>query len=251
MNPNYKNLYVFEDGTKKRNGIYSPAIDRFILVDDYDYHVTLQTTELLTSKLSLVAWVLPPGAEEMTNDNCLNYTFVDKTTIKVGQATMSQSRHITQIKFGNPENKIYNAGPNPAFAQGDSADTLGKLIEYANYVHTVSYAISIIEPFMATALSNTKRFGDAYVPSAWTANLELAPDRTGLDKGILFELKHILYMSDSIEEATGAIIDVWKNNPDDKAVVIYYFYYLLGVEIPEELKFTQTALPKTISWWLF
>ena len=45
----YDKFYVDPIGRKKTMGIYSPGLDRFILVDNYDFNMTLKTAQIWVS----------------------------------------------------------------------------------------------------------------------------------------------------------------------------------------------------------
>ena len=106
----YKRFYVTSQGEKRKNAIFAPGIDRFILIDEYDFWTTLQIAEILSSKLPTVAYILQPNPPDINNTNCINYTIYNKTTQNLGTSPIVGGRQHPLLKVLNDIDSIVDVG---------------------------------------------------------------------------------------------------------------------------------------------
>jgi hypothetical protein len=249
--PNYTFYYRDYQNKNKKYAIYSPAIDRFLFVTDLDMHMALETAEILSSKISNVLFVMPGTVTDvLTNDNCLNYTFENKTNIKVSDMSMSQSRHFPVLKYAYPENKIVEVGPSPAYTSPDRAAILANLKEYAEYVYAVCTSIDLTFKIAGNILGETEKFARKYLTNDWVKDVSYTVDSSNLEKGLAFEIRKMLYLESEVEVAHQKIIGLLKNSMVDNKWVVWCFFDQMGMPIPDELKDTQTQTPQLASSWI-
>lgn len=209
---NYKTFYVDDNNDPKKNGIYCPVIDRWLLIDDYDYSVTLETAACLSSKIATMVYVLPPNIGTMTNENCLNYILFDKTGEIKGRTPDLISGQTPIVRKFNDARQFINKGYPEDFKTEERIDILHRLKEYADFVQRIMYAIKICS--VAINIHDTKTFSDTYFDPEIVKDVTTFYDVSTIDCGILNSVKKILYRSRSVEEATEEIIRVWQ--PDTR-----------------------------------
>lgn len=244
---NYKFFYKDSQGNRRRQGIFAPGLDRFILIDDSDFWVTLQTAEILSSKLPTLVYALPPSATDITNNNCLDYTIFNKTQQKVGPSSIACARQQPTLKMLYDADTVSYVGVPKDFE--DRSEILFRLKSYTDFVHICSYAISLTESFYN--VNDLQKFINQYTETAWTENIKAPKDRSDLDKGVFFKLRNILYLCDNQEQAEKEILECWKEYSYDQTHLMIGFYKILDRDIPAELEHLVKAIPKNISTFLF
>lgn len=244
---NYEYFYINKFGRKRSYGIFAPGIDRFILVDYHDFWMTLQTAELLSSKLPTMAYVLPAIKLDIDNSNCINYTIADKTQQKVGPSSMIVGRQQPMLKFLYASDKLSYDGIPEDYK--DRLEILNRIMLYAQYVHKRVYAMNLAEAMHN--IKNTSQFVQRYVDNNWMQGLTSRPDRSELEKGVFFELRKILYLSDSPEEAESKITAFLKDNIADQAFLVNSYYRILEVPVPADVELAIKQGPKKLSTFLF
>ena len=243
----YRHFYVNSKGEKRKNGIFAPGVDRFILIDDHDFWMTLQTAEILSSKLPTIAYMLPPSAGNIDNTNCINFTIFDKSSQKIGPSPIIAARQHPLLKFLYDVDSIVDAGIPEDYL--DNTEILQRIMNYAQFVQQQVYVLNITDAFYN--IVNTDRFANLYIDNAWLENISTKIDRSKFDKGAFFELRKILYLSNSIEEAEEKIIDFWLNNSTDQVYLMIGYYKILNKPIPEKLIPLSKTGPTNISTFLF
>jgi hypothetical protein len=212
-----KKSYYFDDyKNKKRNGIYCPTIDRWLLIDEYDHSVTLETARVLASKIASTVLILPNQEIAMDNDNCLNFTLFDKTVQrKPGGADLftSQIPVIRTVK----RNQIYDLGIPEDYKSSAGIHILQKLKKYAHFVHRCMYAITIVDQNQGSY--NNLKFSSDFFPE-YQNHFEFYSDQSNFQRGVLQEIKKILYFSNDVDEAFGSIESIWNNQ---KKIMIIRF----------------------------
>jgi hypothetical protein len=245
----YKYVYRDGAGARKRYGIFSPGVDRFLLVDYEDIWATLQTAEILSSKLPTMVFILSPVSKDINNNNCLDYTIFNKSKIRVSNSPMVVSRQHPDVKFLTAEDLVTYAGVSEDYNTPDGLLMLQRLKDYTNFVHDMVCALNITEVIYNSR--EVANFSSSYLKKSWDNQFTSIADRSSLENGIFAELRHILYMSSTIEEAEARIIDVWKNNSADQAHIMSGFYSMLKIKVPDELLPLVDMKPEKISIGIF
>ena len=238
-NNNYNLFYRDHTGMRRRYGIYVPSIDRFIHISDQDMWMSLETAEILSSKIQTMVYVIPPGyvtpqyVEVISNKNCTEWGIYDKSNLKVGSSNVLGARQTPAIKMLYPDDKLENHTELPEDFQEDKI-ILDNIKKYVDYVYPRVVAINIASTFYNPYYS--KKFIDKYLDAGWSEKSSNKNDPSTAVRGIDIEIKNILYRSDSPEEAEDAIAKFWKNNYLDIGYMMTGYYRILGTPVPELLK---------------
>lgn len=204
-------------------GLYAKGLDRFILIDRHDLHTTFQTAEILSSKIPLIVYAVDKDIFE--NSNCLEFSIFNKTNEKVGYSSALVSGQTPMLRLLDSSN-ICNTGMPIDYKQ--NIESLDNLQDYANFVHQYSYAISLIEKIFNDNNSLIKEL----LPNEWLSDLSMSAETMISTRPIMNKIKHELYMSSTVEEATEKIIDIWKDNSTDRAWMRDRFYKILKIQLP-------------------
>jgi hypothetical protein len=229
----YKHFY-----RKHTYSIFAPGLDRFILTDTHDYWITMQTAELLCSKLPTVMFILP----EIELNNPTDFTLINKSQHKIGISAISNARQYPQMKYIQNNNEVVYVGQHVDY----TIEQMDNLKQFANYIHELSYAINITE-----ALYNpydNSVFLEKYIG---LDNINGLTYKNGRGPNNVFSLiRRTIYESSTIEEIDQNIIKIWLENYNEQEYLIRGFYYTLGVNIPTELKEHITFIPITLSSYI-
>ena len=230
---------MIEHFYNKTYGIYGPGFDRFILTDNKDIWVTMQTAELLSSKLPTVMFIMPKS--ELVNPT--DYSLLNKLQYKIGPASISIARQYPQMKYIKKAEEIVYSG----LAIDYTVEQIEHLKEFANYVHKLSYAIKFTET-LYNPYDNTT-FISNYIGLENIEELSHSTDRSNND---VFKLiRHAIYLSKTIEEINQQLIQIWLDNHTDQGYLITSFYSLIGKPVPDVLldAIGQT-MPKNLSVYI-
>jgi hypothetical protein len=249
---NTKVGFIYRDAYMRRrlHGIFSPGLDRFILIDDSDVWVTLETAEILCSKLPTVAYVLHTIKFNLGNHNCLEYSIPNKTNQTVGKASIVNRRQNPTLRFiQHSTNPIEWTGPNPDYESQEGVEALKKLQEYAEFVLDTVYAMKVTGAM--TNWMDCQRFIDAYIPRKMLQTIDGGMkgeyDRSDTERGVFFEIRHALHISLTVEEAMSRIEKIWNTCAAEQEFVMKSFYTNWGRQLPESLKGMGNFVPVTLS----
>jgi hypothetical protein len=225
----YGYFYQDDEGNRKKYGIYSPGLDRFLHVSDQDMWISLETANIISSKIPTLVYVLSPDCSEIDNNNCLNYSLFNKSTQRVGTSNILVAKQNPTLKMLYPGDKIVNEGPHVDFI--NNQEILTNLKIYVDYVYSQSMAINISEVFYNPF--NSKGFISSYIPNGTEDKVTSTTDYN--DANLFLLLRNALYRSNSPEEANAEIISVWRKNFADVGFMIEGYYKILNLPVPEEL----------------
>jgi hypothetical protein len=250
----YKTFYVNQNGSRKKFAIFAPGLDRFILIDNYDRLILLQIAEILSSKIPTMVYVLSEDADNLNDSNCMSYTIFNKTQEKVLATNIMAARQQPITKYLSYETKIVEVGIPKDYV--NNMEILDRLAEYSHFVKKNVYAINQTEDFCNAF--DTSKFANQYLDSNWIDQVSIKSDFSNLKNGVFFELKQILYFSNSVEEAELNIINLWKCNSQDQDHLMRGYYRMLGVPVPAILSTKVNANrpyypadPKNLSHYIF
>jgi len=202
----YNVMYVGKDGNRKRYGIYCHAFDRWLLIDQHDLWATLETAKLLSSKIASTVFVLPNESTDINNDNCLDYSIFDKSKyIKGNHPELIKGQTPITTIISDPS-QIFFQGVPEDFKEGDALNKLIELKEYANFVFHSVCAANFVS---STNMHDNASFAQTVFPEEWTNLVDSQYDRSQMKDGIIAELKRILYLSMSVDEAKNKISELW------------------------------------------
>lgn len=221
---------------KKTNGhlIYSPGIDRFILVDQFDPWVVLEVAEILSSKLPTQVVLLGEETPMLNNQICIEFTIKDKTNMSIHGANILVARQTPSIRKIRGAGVVYKAGWPIDYSRTERKTALLKLQEYALFCLRVCHAVKV-----TNAMHNLvphKSYLDTYLPGVVPDKFKLPADQTTAPDGMVNTIKQILYQADSIEEALSRIENMFAEHTVAIPHVRETFYNFVGIEQPEKLK---------------
>ncbi len=242
----YNYFYHDHNGLRRNYGIYSPGLDRFLHISNKDLWMSLETANIVCSKISTILYVIPPGHEHINNENCINYSLFNKTSQKVWTSNILVGRQNPALKMLYPDDQIIETGIPQDFA--NNKEILNQLVRYINFVHEQVMAIKISEVFYNHF--NNKDFMDNYVDLETAEMLQSKKDWTGAN--VLQRIKNVLYLSNTPEEAETKIIDIWKTYTNDIGFMIEGYYKILDKPVPTELEnYIGVKSYKNHSAWIF
>ena len=225
MNKSIQKLYSFEQ--KRKYGIFSTGLNRFLLVDHLDVWIVLETANLISSKIPNVVYMLPYESNNIDNDNCLDFGISDKTGQKLGATPLLFATQTPVLRTLMGENVVVK-NENSVESQ-----KVVELKQFVNYVHLHSYALNYTEAF--TKYDETNSFAQKYLSKETLAHFKTTVENTGLDESIYFYIRQILYLADSIEDAESKLHRLWLEHSRDIPKVREIYFRLLEKEQPEDL----------------
>lgn len=236
----YSLFYRDHKGIRRRYAIYAPSLDRFLHVSDQDMWASFETAEILSSKIQTQLCILPPGFVSppeykalIDNQNCIYYGIHDKSELGQVYSNILNWRQTPNIIMLYPEDKLqcHDILPDKF---NEHPDMFKRLKEYTDYVYPRVAAAAILPQFF-NPLYN-QRFIEQYGDDGWADTTSNKVDPSNTKNGIEYELKNILYSSNSIDEAEDRIYKFWKKNRLGIKFMIKGYYKLIGAKMPEDLK---------------
>jgi len=225
-------FYFDTTGNKKYNGIYCPGIDRWLVIDQYDYWVTLQTAQVLSSKIATMVYVLPPTIGAMTNDNCMNFSIFDKTSQKKGPIGPDLiTSQIPTMRIMSEPRQLVERGIPEDYKSIEGVEMLDRLKQYADFTHRCMYAAMLCGIYVN--YHDNKTFSEMFLPKEWTDQVWMYADRSYVEGGVLPAVRKVLYTSDTLTEARDGIANVWSES-DNKVNWLRDFFNKILDETPEE-----------------
>jgi hypothetical protein len=235
MQNNIDNYFL--SGSKHRSfGIYSLALDRFILVDNRDLLLIMRTANILLSKLQTLVYCLP-AEHSLTNNNCLNYSIYNKTNQKIATSSALVAGTYPLLRHFPTDAVLTESGVPEDFKS--CVEQLVNIQNYAAFVNKCNYAINLTQ--MIFDFDSNNIYAGNIVPTEWTDKFVIGQDRSNLPQGIFFELQTILYLSHSIDDASDKIHKIWLEHSADQFWLRDGFYALMEWENPNtEIKQTNS-----------
>lgn len=213
--------------------LFTPSVDRFIAID-YDMWSLFETAKILSSKISPIVYVLcKPTPKTMNNSNCLEFGTKHKMFEKEfgGGAVSRHKQSATLRKI--QEDSVVELGWPEDYASPSRSAMLNRLQDYALFTLSCVKAINI-----TTAYRNTfpeRDYSDNFHQGLLPDSFRSMPDLTTAPNGINYEIKNILYYSDTVEEAIEKINEAWvKYSLNDPSGLRQFFYIISGLTPPEE-----------------
>lgn len=229
-----KTLYPLGWGKKNSYVLFSPGIDRFFLVDSFDPWIVLETSRVLSSKISNIVYILDQETPNFDNLDCFYYTTKHKMDEKFygGPTVMSHRQSSFMMKI-NPGMIIKTDWP-VDFLTTDRKEALLKLHEYSKFtlrmIHALSAAVNLRNSFPE------KYYVENYFKEHCPDSLVARPDTTTAPIGMESLIKNILYDSKSIDEALKNIHDAWRQYSwEDVIGMRQTFYTYAGINQPTDL----------------
>ena len=228
----HSNYYSLSYGKVNGNVIFSPGIDRFILADNFDVWTVFETAKLLSSKIPTQAYVLNKSAEQFNSGDCINWTFRDKSNLKVMGSSVITARQtpiLTKILAGDP---VVREGYPVDYDNPEGRLIISNLQDYARFTLRALYAVKFADA--CNNIKPTSEFFDYFDPSLGKV-ISNSPDHTFSEYGMVKTVKAILYHANTVEEALSNI-ELAMKDAQDHPNFRNKFYEILGIDVPDGVK---------------
>ena len=212
--------------------MFSPPLDRFLIVDNLDPWIMFETAKLLSSKIILVCYILNENTvTDMTNENCLMFGTVHKKGENTyGSSLMSSVKQPACMTNFNSE--VVDKGWPTEFATGTRKEMILKMQEYALFVLKCLHAITISDSYR-NIFPESKYLHD-YLSDCSPMELQECFDSTVAPSGMVHVIKNVLYHANSVEEALEEIRIAWQTySKNDISGFREMFYDCLEMPVPE------------------
>lgn len=230
----HSTFYPLHWGKKNSYAIFSPGIDRFLIVDNLDPWVLHETARVLSSKISTITYVLDQPTPEMNNEDCLLFSTKYKIDERQygGPTVMShrQSGHMMKIR----PDSVCKVGWPIDFKTKDRHNALMRLQEYARFslriIHSLTIGSMFRNPFPE------KYYIDTFFEKEYPKEFKIRADCTNAPEGMEKVIKNILYISDTLEQALEEIDNAWRKYTwNDISGFRQAFYFSMGLVQPADL----------------
>lgn len=219
-------------GRNLSNAIYSPGLDRFLLLDNFDLWITLETARILSSKLPTQVFLLGKDVLQFDNRDCLEYAVFNKADMAVNDSMVG--RQFSGISPLLDKNAVYKAGWPIDYVSTEKRIQLTNLRNYSFFCLRAVYAVKI-----ADALRNDLPLAEILESVGCddlAEHLSLPKDYSTSSRGLKKSIMRILYLSQHEDQALTEIETLWmhegKNLPNYRDT----FHYILGLEASEQAK---------------
>jgi len=223
--------YYNDDGSRKKIGIYCQQIDRWILIDDYDMWITFKTAQALSSKLATTVYILSGNLQGMNNENCIEYSILNKTIFKrKNVADLIQNQTPTMKKV--VDDNIVKVGLPEDFLSTDGHKKLEKMKKYVNFVNKCIYGVEICN---SKNWIDNKTVAIVYHPKEWSDVITPYEHKSESDKSVFSEINGVLYFSNSVKEAKAEIKNLFQFYLDECLVstnLVNVFYKVIKEKNP-------------------
>ena len=205
----HKTFYPPSYGKSNCYALFSPAVDRFIIIDNYDLWAMVETGKLLSSKFSSIIYIFDrPTPEELNNSNCLEYSTLHKVFETGYGSPLSSSHKQTSTLRKILPDMVVHKGMSPDYAKPDRLEMLYRLREYCLFTLRAVYSITLSNEIMNYFPESHYR--ENYFKHDLPFDFRVLHDSTKSPNGMMHEIKNILYHSNTVEEALEKIDIAWR-----------------------------------------
>jgi hypothetical protein len=232
--PFHSTFYPLHWGKKNSYAIFSPGIDRFLIVDNYDPWTLHETARVLSSKISTITYILDKPTPHMTNDNCLMFSTKHKMNERqYGGPTVMSHRQSGIVMKIRPD-VVYEAGWPIDFKTPERNDALLRLQEYSRFtlriIHALTIGVMFRNPFPE------RYYMENFFKDEFPEEFKIRGDCTNAPEGIENIIKNILYVADTVDQALEEIHNAWrKYSQSDISGFRQAFYFSVGLTQPPDL----------------
>jgi hypothetical protein len=225
-------FYPASANAKNCYALFSPPLDRFLIVDNLDPWIMFEAAKIISSKIIVVCYILNDSeVSDMTNENCLLYGTVHKKGENTyGSSLMSSVKQPACMTHFNSE--IIHLGWPSEFTTDARKEMVLKMQEYSLFVLRCLHAVTISDAYR-NIFPESKYLHD-YMSDSSPKDLQVCFDSTIAPTGMVNVIKSILYHSNSVDEALEEIRLAWeKYSKNDISGFREKFYDCLGIPMPE------------------
>jgi len=228
--------------------VFSPAIDRFLIVDNTCPWIVFKTSQILSSKISTVTFILNQSAEPINNENCLNYGTAHKKEEHTFGGSNPNNHKQSAIMHPFYNNEVVEKGWPEEWDTEERKEVLFEIQEYALFVLKVVQSIKIAYSFRN--IYSDSHYLEEFFIGQYPKNFTKTFDGTESPIGMYREITNILYHSEYIDDALEQINLAWKKYSElDVAGMRELFYKCLGIEIPN-FNFDQNKISQDYTIWV-
>lgn len=231
----HETFYPLSWGKEFSYTIFSPGINRFLLVDTYDPWVVYETAKVLSSKVSTMVYILDQVTPTITNENCLYYTTLHKKLEKGFGSPNIASHRQTAALSKIPKDIIVKRGWSADYVKPDRKEALLRLQEYARFCLRCVYAVTL--SVNHKIFFPEKEYLETFFDGQYPKDFKVRYDSTTAEEGMVSLIKKILYDAESLEAAITQIHEAWRtHSKQDPSGTRQLFYGILGINQPEDLE---------------
>lgn len=180
----------------KRYGLYSPGLDRFLLVDGLDLWGLHHAACLLASKIPTLVCIFQAGEPEFSNENCLNWSLTEKSKVLPRKQTPGS------FLIESNSTCVF-AGPPAGYSE--RMPELVKDQEFALFLLRATYAMRLADLIVGSDYRFRNEEQALYTGFFSTelkqTEIVTATDKTLWQNGFQGEIGSILYRAQTIEQA--------------------------------------------------
>ena len=159
----YSKLYGLARGKHNGNAIYAPGIDRFILTESFNFLLTIEVAQILSSKLPTQVFILGNEVRDFSNLNCLEHTIADKRKYNITGSNILVARQTPVLHRAVDVNSVSRVGIPKDYSKGAAREYLFKLQEYGLFVlrcvHAIEYADAFCNYFPLKSIVGSHMIG--------------------------------------------------------------------------------------------
>jgi len=230
---NISRYYRTPNSETRKNGIYCPVFDRWLLIDHNDFWVTLDTAKVLSSKISSTVYILP-DVMHLDNSNCLNWGLFNKTSQRRENSSDLVRGQIPLLrKFNGDFMQFVDPGYPEDFKTPEGIEILHRLKNFAEVTHRYMYAAKLTQAIQSAY--DMKSFGQELVDPGILNGLESFHGPTEYNQSFIKTIKNFFYHANSVEEAESKIRDFvyLDNNHPAYRMRLKLFYEILEGKFDE------------------
>lgn len=232
---------------KNPNAYYSPGVDRFFAVDNFDPYTANEIAQILSSKVpGIGVCVLNLNDPVLTKDDCHKYTLKTKNIFFNGASILFARQFPALRKMAAPS-AVYAGDDLPVDYQDQERSTaFFELKEYAQFVIDTWHAAKLCE--MHFNFMPMDDYASAFYKGLIPEEMIVPVDNTNtgaIETGLTKEIRKILYFSNTVQEAKDSICKMWlENNVPLTANWRAMFYRLTGEPVPDELASSEVDITR-------
>ena len=200
--------FYHADGTRKNtSAIYTPALDRFILVDNCDFWAVFETAKIISSKIATQVFLLGKDVTDITNADCMCFTVKNKSKYVINGSYITSARQTPIMNVINGDDSVVNVDLPIEFQTGERHEYLMNLQSYTLFVLRCVHAINFTDAFVHVPSLETML--ENYAPELIPDSISTSLNYTSAPGGMQAYIKKILYNANSIDEALCDIDGAW------------------------------------------
>lgn len=228
--------------------VFSPSLDRFLLVDNTCPWLLFKVAQIISSKISTVTFILNDTAKDINNENCLYYGTKHKKNEHTfgGSNPGNHKQSASMHPFYN--NEVVEKGWPEEYSSEDRIEMVYNAQKYAQFTLRVVQSIKIAYSFRNVFPDS--HYLEEYFKGQFDSSLCNRYDGTQSSIGMYKELTYILYHENTIDEALIKIHECWKKySKMDVTGMREMFYRCLGINQPD-FKFDLDDISNNYTLWV-